>query len=498
MPLYSREGKKDRDDTSKETPKDFLIEAPPEDNRKEVDRKIDTKLEDTKLNCAWKLYTGEASSFDGSGAGLMLIDPEGKEYTYALYSQLLVNQVKGIYAAKLPAIREYLQRTKETLRRFRSYTIEHIRRNQNKKADALSKPASMTFQHLTKEVLVEVLARRSIDEKEESRKIIIKAPQYNLIKGSLYKKSFYTPWLRCIALPKTNDVIKEIHEGSCGFNKEPCSMVVRITKQGYYWSSMHRDVSRVIQDCEKCKEKFAMKKRAEIRAIASGNAWPFSHWGVKILGPLSMALGGLKFLALAIEHSTKWIEAKPLTTDEKHFKEGIFADLYRGFKVTQSFSPITVHMEIMSRIKKQLARSQQEWVDNLSQILWVHRTLPRNNQEETPFSLTYGSNVIIPTVKSIIAKAGRGRIKEMTKRKESKEVASIEKAYYQNELRSLEDVMKRVATLHLNIDKEVKDLRPHMSLRLIKRIKELDSKSSKSSNMMGDYVPRGSLPSRLA
>ncbi|GKD14081.1 reverse transcriptase domain-containing protein [Tanacetum coccineum] len=274
---------------------------------KEVERKINTKLEKTKLSCEWKLYTDGASSFDGSGAGLMLIDPE--DY------QLLINQVKGIYAAKQPTIKEYLQRTKETLRRFRSYTIEHIRINQNKKADALSKLASITFQHLTKEVLVEVLARRSIEEKEvlqvktkeeeswitpihgyllsgllpedpkESRKIRIKAPQYKLIKGSLYKKSFYTPWLRCIALLKTNDVIKEIHEGSCSFNTEPRSMVVRITKQGYYWPSMYKDVSRIIQDCEKCKEQSVVKKRAEIRAIAARNAWPFSHWGVNILGP---------------------------------------------------------------------------------------------------------------------------------------------------------------------------------------------------------------------
>ncbi|GJY68759.1 reverse transcriptase domain-containing protein [Tanacetum coccineum] len=167
-------------------------------------------------------------------------------------SQLLVNQIKGIYATKQPAIREYLQRTKETLRRLRSYTIEHIRRNQNKKADALSKLASMTFEHLTKEVLVEVLARSLLPEdSKESRKIRIKAPQYKLIRGSLYIKSFYTPWLRCIAPPKTNDVIKEIHEGSCGFDMEPRSMVARITKQEYYWPSMHKDVARIIQDCEK-------------------------------------------------------------------------------------------------------------------------------------------------------------------------------------------------------------------------------------------------------
>ncbi|GKA96283.1 reverse transcriptase domain-containing protein [Tanacetum coccineum] len=414
-----------RGDNNKETPKDFIIEAPPEDNKKEVGRKMDTKLEETKPSCEWKLYTDGASSSDSSSAGLMLIDPEGKEYTYALRfnfkttnneaeyeallaglritqemeivnlaifvdSQLLVNQIKGIYAAKQPAIREYLQRTKETLRKFRSYTIKHIRRNQNKKDDALSKLASMTFKHLTIEVLFEVLARR------------IKAPQYKLIRGS---KSFYTPWLRCITPPNTDDVIKEIHEGSCGFNMEPRSKVVRITKQGYYWLSMHRDVARIIQNYEKCKEQSAMKKRAEIKAIAAGNTWPF--------GVLHI------------------INSK----DDKYFKQGIFVDLCRGLKITQSFSLITEHIEIISRIEKQLTRSQQRWVDDLPQVLWIHKTLPRNNQEETPFSLTYGSEAIIPTFKSNVAKDDRGRTKEVTKRKESKEVASIEEPYYQNELR---------------------------------------------------------------
>ncbi|GJX28520.1 hypothetical protein Tco_0236599 [Tanacetum coccineum] len=63
------------------------------------------------------------------------------------------------------------------------------------------------------------------------------------------------------------------------------------------------------------------------------------------------------------------------------------------------------------------------------------RNTSKKHQEETLFSLTYSSEAIIPTVESIVVKDGRGRMKEVTKRKESKEVASIEKANYQNELR---------------------------------------------------------------
>nr|GEY01642.1 hypothetical protein [Tanacetum cinerariifolium] len=39
-----------RDDNNKDTSKDFLIKAPPEENEKEIQRKIDTKLKETKLS----------------------------------------------------------------------------------------------------------------------------------------------------------------------------------------------------------------------------------------------------------------------------------------------------------------------------------------------------------------------------------------------------------------------------------------------------------------
>ncbi|GJX96566.1 reverse transcriptase domain-containing protein [Tanacetum coccineum] len=317
----------------------------------------------------------------------MLIDPEGKEYTYTVRfgfettnneaeyeallvrfqisqemeiislaifvdSELLVNQIKGTYAAKQPTIKEYLQKTKEALKGFDSYTIEYIRRNQNKKANTLSKLASMIFEHLTKEVLVEVLSKRLIEEKEILQ-IRVKAPQYKLIRGNLYRRSFYAPWLRCVASPQTDDIVKEVHEGSCGFNAEPRSMVVRITKQGYYWPSMHRDAAKRLQDCERCKEQSAIRKVAE---SAYGN-------------------------------------------NEPH--------------------------------RKAITRSKKGWVNDLAQVLWVHRTLLRNSQKETLFSLTYGSKAIIPISETNVTKDDRGRLKEVDKRRGSKEIASIEEAYYQ-------------------------------------------------------------------
>ncbi|GKD40255.1 reverse transcriptase domain-containing protein [Tanacetum coccineum] len=37
------------------------------------------------------------------------------------------------------------------------------------------------------------------------------------------------------------------------------------------------------------------------------------------------------------------------------------------------------------------------WVEELPNVLWAHRTMPRTRNEETPFSLTYGIEAVIPT-----------------------------------------------------------------------------------------------------
>nr|GEW31791.1 reverse transcriptase domain-containing protein [Tanacetum cinerariifolium] len=82
----------------------------------------------------------------------------------------------------------------------------------------------------------------------------------------------------------------------------------------FSWTPKLWEVAKAIQDYEKCKEQSAIRKAETIRAITTGSMWPFSHLGIHILGLLPMSPRGLQFLAIAVEHSTKWVEAKPLTT----------------------------------------------------------------------------------------------------------------------------------------------------------------------------------------
>ncbi|GJS03544.1 reverse transcriptase domain-containing protein [Tanacetum coccineum] len=249
---------------------------------------------------SWVLFIDGSSCLEGSGARLILTNPEGKEFTYAL--------------------------------------------SENKKADALSKIASTSFAHLTKQVLVETLKRKSIEEREilaiveeeeccwmtplveyltegtlpaeikKARTIKIKARQYAMISEVLYRKSFMEPWLRCVGPMQAEYVVKKIHEGSCSMHSGPRSVVAKAIRSGYYWPTMHKDARSIIRACNDCQTHRPVPRNLQQKLTPITSPWPFYKWGIDISGPFPEAQGKVKFLIVAIDYFTKWIEAKPVAT----------------------------------------------------------------------------------------------------------------------------------------------------------------------------------------
>ncbi|XP_071739824.1 uncharacterized protein [Rutidosis leptorrhynchoides] len=80
-------------------------------------------------------------------------------------SQIIAQQVNGAFEAKDISMKRYLQFGEKISKNFETLEVVQISRNTNKKADMLSKLATLTFDHLRRKVLVEVLKDKSIDEK---------------------------------------------------------------------------------------------------------------------------------------------------------------------------------------------------------------------------------------------------------------------------------------------------------------------------------------------
>ncbi|GKB29138.1 reverse transcriptase domain-containing protein [Tanacetum coccineum] len=163
--------------------------------------------------------------------------------------------------------------------------------------------------------LIEYLAEGTLPaEIKKARAIKIKARQYALGSGVLYRKSFLEPWLWCVGPVQADYVVKEIHEGSCSMHSGPRSVVVKAIRYGYYWPTMHQDARNIIRKCDDCQTHRPVSKNLQQKLTTITSLWPFYKWGIDISGPFLEAQRKVKFLIIAIVYFTKWIEPKPVAT----------------------------------------------------------------------------------------------------------------------------------------------------------------------------------------
>ena len=155
--------------------------------------------------------------------------------------------------------------------------------------------------------------------------------------------------------------------------------------------------------------------------------------GVDILGPFPIAPGQVKFLAVAVDYFTKWIEAEPLariTANNliKFFKKSIlsrfdipevmvsdngtqftdkkFRELMKDLGIKHHFTSVehpqtngqaeATNKVLLRGLKRRLDSAKGNWVDELPQVLWAYRTTPHSSTKESPFRLTYGTEAVIP------------------------------------------------------------------------------------------------------
>jgi hypothetical protein len=116
----------------------------------------------------------------------------------------------------------------------------------------------------------------------------------------------------------------EIHERICGSHTRGRSLAHKAISQGYLWPYMQADALKYVQECDKC-QRFARMIHQPTRELNPlSSPWPFAQWEIgNIVGPLPRAPGNKRFLIVAIDYFTKWVEAEPLSNirdvDAKQF-----------------------------------------------------------------------------------------------------------------------------------------------------------------------------------
>uniref|UniRef100_A0A2N9GJI0 RNA-directed DNA polymerase n=1 Tax=Fagus sylvatica TaxID=28930 RepID=A0A2N9GJI0_FAGSY len=395
-------------------------------------------------------------------------------------SQLIVNQLTGEYMAKDERMIAYLDLARNLLKGFCKYNIERVGREHNGHADSLAGLASSVAPEFRRTIIVEVQDTPSIAKGGQAGVCQVEmGPSWMdpilgyLSNDILPADQKEAAKIRKTATRSTREYAVAILEGDRWLTGRSGRAI-----GGPICRKMRLNMSNAARSASYSPQPYTSRHHS-FNPISS--PWPFAQWGLDLVGPLPRATGNRQWLIVATDYFTKWVEAEPLAriTDSEsrkfvwkniitrfgiprcfvsdngtQFDSGPFKKYCSDFGIRNHFSSPAYpqgngqaessNKVILSGIKKKLEEAKGRWVEELPTVLWTFRTTPRSSTGETPYSLTYGVEAVIPlevglpTLRSEEYDQDNNELvlaKDLDLAQERRDLAMIRLASYQGDLK---------------------------------------------------------------
>jgi hypothetical protein len=379
-------------------------------------------------------------------------------------SQLIVNQVTGDYQAKDSIMSRYVTLVQNLTLEFSCFKLTQVPREENQGADALARIASNIDPNPGESVPIIILENRSTEttptevnhlrieeanwmtpileylrdgtlpsNNDEAKKLRFRSSRYLIINNHLYRRSHSMPYLRCLGPAESREATQEVHEGICGHHPGGRAMAHKLIRLGYYWPTLLRDSVSFTRQCKSCQLNAPNVPKPSQPLETMVSPCPFAQWGIDLIGPMPKGTGGVEYVVVAADYSTKWTEAKALksitsqqiqtfiwdhiicrfgipqvivTDNGKQFDSASFRKFCAEKGITLSFASVAHpqtngQVEAVNKILKRTMRTKLgdkkgAWPELLPEVLWAYRTSYKAATGETPFSLAFGAEAVVP------------------------------------------------------------------------------------------------------
>ena len=248
----------------------------------------------------------------------------------------------------------------------------------------------------------------------------------------LFKRGPDGIFRRCIPDEEIEDVISHCHSSPYGGHTSTSKTCAKILQAGLFWPNLWKDVHVAVKNCDRCQRTGNISRRDEMPQKGILEVEIFDVWGIDFMGPFPSSFGN-KFILVAVDYVSKWIEAITSPTNDtrvviklfkniifprfgvprlvisdggSHFISKIFDKLLSKYgvnhRVATPYHPQTSgqvevsNREIKQILEKTVAISRKDWSSKLNEALWAYRTAYKTPIGTTPFKLVYGKSCHLP------------------------------------------------------------------------------------------------------
>ncbi|RVW29325.1 Gypsy retrotransposon integrase-like protein 1 [Vitis vinifera] len=449
---------------------DHLASLPTSEDRPVDDDFPDEEFVVMTSLLGWCMYFDGATNQSGYGIGVLLVSPQGDhiprsvrlafsdrhpatnnivEYEVCILgletaleldirqmevfgdSNLVLRHIQGDWKTKDVKLRPYHAYLELLVARFDDLRYVHLPRAQNRFTDTLATLASSV------DIPVDFLTSGTYPEvaiAKDRRALRNLATRFVICGDTLYRRSADGMLLLCLDRASVDRVMREVHAGVCGPHMGGHMLARKIMRTCYFWLTMKTDCCQFVQKCPECQihGDLIHAPPSELHALTS--PWPFSVWGIDIIGKVSpKSSSGHEFILVAIDYFTKWVEAASyarltsarvasfirshiichhgvpheLISDREAYFRAKVDTLLQEYGIRhhrssayrpQTNGAVEAANKNIKRILRKMVETSRDWSKKLHFALWAYRTSFCTSTGATPYSLVYGMEAVLPIV----------------------------------------------------------------------------------------------------
>ena len=110
---------------------------------------------------------------------------------------------------------------------------------------------------------------------KKASKLRARSARFTIHRGTLYKRGFSTPILKCVRKEDDNYILREVQKGIYCNHIGARTLVGKTLRQGYYWPTMLKDATKLVRKCKAYQEHAKISHLPSEPLTSVTSPWPF-------------------------------------------------------------------------------------------------------------------------------------------------------------------------------------------------------------------------------